>query len=193
MVHPYHAIPQHGSPPDTQQRPLRLAGIPWAGQAPPRPQGLPRFNQSNPLRPLAAAWWRIRHDLDDHPYGNIDHVVIGPPGVFVLDSKVWSGQISIEGGVPVVTPAEGRAGAWSLPRLPVQLRAMATGVKRRAGVPVWVQPVVVLWEPFPAGVVEADGVVYVHGSRYIPDRFFCEAGDNDVASPEGDGSSLAGG
>ena len=24
------------------------------------------------LRPLAAAGWRIRHDLDDHPYGNID-------------------------------------------------------------------------------------------------------------------------
>ena len=117
------------------------------------------------LRPLAAAGWRIRHDLDDHPYGNIDHVVIGPPGVFVLDSKVWSGQVTIEDGVPVVTPPEDPAGAWSLPRLPIHLRAMATGVKRRAEVPAWVQPVMVLWAPFPAGVVEADGVVYVHGDR----------------------------
>ena len=117
------------------------------------------------LRPLAAAGWTIRHDLDDHPYGNIDHVVIGPPGVFVLDSKVWSGQVTIEGDVPVVTPPEDPAGAWSWPRLPVHLRAMATGVRRRTGVPVWVQPVVVLWAPFPAGVVEADGVVYVQGDR----------------------------
>jgi hypothetical protein len=59
------------------------------------------------LRPLAAAGWRIRHDLDDHPYGNIDHVVIGPPGVFVLDSKVWSGQVTIEDGVPVGDPTRG--------------------------------------------------------------------------------------
>ena len=83
----------------------------------------------------------------------------------MLDSKVWSGQVTIEDGVPVVTPPEDPAGAWSPPRLPIHLRAMATGVKRRAEVPAWVQPVMVLWAPFPAGVVEADGVVYVHGDR----------------------------
>jgi len=31
--------------------------------------------------------WQCVHDLR-HEYGNWDHVLVGPPGVFVLDTKV---------------------------------------------------------------------------------------------------------
>jgi hypothetical protein len=30
--------------------------------------------------------WRVEHDIR-HPHGNWDHVVVGPAGVFLLDSK----------------------------------------------------------------------------------------------------------
>jgi hypothetical protein len=50
MGHRYRTI-QHGSPLETQQRPLRVAGIPWAGQAPPRPQ-IPAVQPSNRARSL---------------------------------------------------------------------------------------------------------------------------------------------
>jgi hypothetical protein len=31
------------------------------------------------------------------PFGNLDHVVVGPTGVFVLDSKNWRGAVSADG------------------------------------------------------------------------------------------------
>jgi len=46
--------------------------------------------------------WTVLHDIawPGRPYANIDHVVVGPGGVFVIDSKNWSGDITIRDGVP---------------------------------------------------------------------------------------------
>jgi hypothetical protein len=38
----------------------------------------------------------IIHDLKT-PFGNLDHVVVGPTGVFVLDTKNWRGVVSTDG------------------------------------------------------------------------------------------------
>lgn len=45
--------------------------------------------------------WTIWHDLKwpGRRFANIDHLVIGPGGVFVIDSKNWSGSISIRDDV----------------------------------------------------------------------------------------------
>src|SRR6476661_7174500 len=45
--------------------------------------------------------WLTLHDLrwPGRRFANIDHVVIGPGGVFVVDSKKWSGRVSVDGGV----------------------------------------------------------------------------------------------
>jgi hypothetical protein len=45
--------------------------------------------------------WTTLHDLrwPGRRYANIDHLVIGPAGVFVVDSKNWSGRIAVDGGV----------------------------------------------------------------------------------------------
>ncbi len=45
--------------------------------------------------------WTALHDLSwqGRQYDNIDHVVVGPPGIFVIDSKVWSGPVSVRNGV----------------------------------------------------------------------------------------------
>jgi hypothetical protein len=45
--------------------------------------------------------WTVLHDVrwPGRPRANIDHVVIGPCGVFVIDSKNWSGEVVVRDGV----------------------------------------------------------------------------------------------
>jgi hypothetical protein len=45
--------------------------------------------------------WTTFHDVrwPGRPRANIDHVVVGPSGVFVIDSKNWSGNIRLVGDV----------------------------------------------------------------------------------------------
>lgn len=47
-----------------------------------------------------GAGWTVWHDLHwpGRPRANIDHVVIGPGGVFVVDSKHWSGTVTVIAG-----------------------------------------------------------------------------------------------
>jgi len=40
--------------------------------------------------------FRVINDLAT-PFGNLDHVVVGPTGVFVLDTKNWTGVVSSDG------------------------------------------------------------------------------------------------
>jgi hypothetical protein len=51
------------------------------------------------LEPLAAEGFRILHDrkIPGARNANIDHIVIGPPGVFVVETKSYSGSLQIRG------------------------------------------------------------------------------------------------
>jgi hypothetical protein len=40
--------------------------------------------------------YRVIHDLTT-PFGNIDHVVVGPSGAYVIDTKNWKGVVSADG------------------------------------------------------------------------------------------------
>ena len=53
------------------------------------------------LKELSAAHWTVFHDLPwvGRPYAHVDHVVVGPPGLFVIDSLSWDGTITLEDGV----------------------------------------------------------------------------------------------
>jgi hypothetical protein len=53
------------------------------------------------LETLPADWWKVFHDVHwpGRRYANIDHVVVGPGGVFVIDSKNWSGSITVRDNV----------------------------------------------------------------------------------------------
>ena len=53
------------------------------------------------LAPLAAQGWVVLHDVawPGRRLANIDHVAVGPPGVFVIDSKNWSGRVAVERGL----------------------------------------------------------------------------------------------
>ena len=47
------------------------------------------------------AEWTALHDVrwPGRRFANIDHIVIGPGGIFVVDSKNWSGNLTFSGGV----------------------------------------------------------------------------------------------
>jgi len=51
------------------------------------------------LATLPPGWTAI-HDArwPTRRFANIDHILVGPGGIFVIDSKNWSGRISLEGG-----------------------------------------------------------------------------------------------
>lgn len=53
------------------------------------------------LSALPAESWTVFHDLrwPGRRFANVDHVVVGPPGVFVIDSKNWSGTIRVNNNV----------------------------------------------------------------------------------------------
>jgi UvrD/REP helicase N-terminal domain/Nuclease-related domain len=52
------------------------------------------------LRPLEERGWRVLHDRrwPGTTRANIDHLVIGPPGVAVVDTKHWAGPVELRGG-----------------------------------------------------------------------------------------------
>jgi hypothetical protein len=53
------------------------------------------------LASLQGQGWAVLHDLHwpGRPFANIDHIAIGPTGVFVIDSKNWSGDVIVRQGV----------------------------------------------------------------------------------------------
>jgi hypothetical protein len=56
---------------------------------------------ANALAMLPASGWFVLHDVrwPGKRFANIDHVVVGPGGVFVIDSKAWSGVVEVRDGV----------------------------------------------------------------------------------------------
>ena len=50
------------------------------------------------LASLPSDSWVVLHDVrwPGRPFANIDHVAIGPSGVFVIDSKNWSGSVQLD-------------------------------------------------------------------------------------------------
>jgi len=124
------------------------------------------------LRPLARQGWTVMHDIQDNRgsgKGNFDHVLVGPAGVFLLDSKAWPGITNIEKGLPTLRRHEDPdLPANVYESLPRRLKAGAASVSRalkdETKISSWVRPVVVIWGGFPAGTVEDDcGVTFVRG------------------------------
>jgi hypothetical protein len=121
--------------------------------------------------------WTVRHDLQGR-YGNVDHLVVGPPGVFLIDSKAWyQGITTITSEGPVVTSDHDPDLVWDWRGLPGRMRAAAAGASnaimalgdRR----ISVTPVVAIWGEFPGRVQERGGVVYIdaeHLTEWLTNR-----------------------
>ena len=53
------------------------------------------------LDALPSETWTVFYDVHwpGRKYANVDHVAVGPSGIFVIDSKNWSGMITIRDNV----------------------------------------------------------------------------------------------
>lgn len=116
------------------------------------------------LRDLQSQGWRIIHDLKAS-YGNIDHVAVGPGGVFLLDSKRWRGSVTVDGDSAVVRRIEDPDSCWrfaSSAHIKNLAREVHEAVRASTRASVWVTPVIVVWGDF-AQVVAGDTCTFVHG------------------------------
>ena len=120
------------------------------------------------LEPLLAAGWHVVHDVDTGR-GNRDHVLVGPAGVFLLDSKKLGGTVTVDADVVRVERLDDERDSYQLPKLARSLRGEAATLSRElladVGIRVWVSAVVVIWSPFPAGAVDGDNIAFVHGDQ----------------------------
>ena len=126
------------------------------------------------LHELESHGWRIFHDLAASR-GNIDHVVVGPGGVFLLDSKLWAGSVTVDADSAVVRRLEDPDVYWRFTS-PAHVKGLAVEVSQaiRASTraTVWVTPVIVVWGEF-AQVVGGDKCKFVHGdalARWLSDQ-----------------------
>lgn len=117
------------------------------------------------LRKLQREGWVILHDLPAGR-GNVDHIAIGPGGVYVLDSKQPGGSVDVDGDTATVR-------RYDDPDLSYRLTPSSTiGLARRthhqvlahSRINVWVNPVIVLWADFPQRVANGQ-CAYVHGGE----------------------------
>ena len=122
------------------------------------------------LEPLLKRGWVVVHDLN-RIKSNLDHVLVGPAGVFVLDTKNLHGTVQIDGDVLSLTrPGDDRVAyrsdglAQSARRQGYELNRL---VKRRCDRSPWVSAVVVVWAEFPQHAAAGHKMHFVHGDHLI--------------------------
>ncbi len=117
------------------------------------------------LRPLLKRGWVLYNDIETER-GNIDHILIGPAGVFMLESKRLAGAVKVEAGKLAVRWFEDPDDGYENDSIAGRTRAAAYALHSRleaAGIDVWVQGVVVLWAHFDQRSIERDKVAWVRG------------------------------
>jgi Nuclease-related domain len=102
--------------------------------------------------------WHVVHDVQDGR-GNWDHVAIGPPGVFLIDSKWFNGEARVEDDVLRSGRIRERGAKYR-----GQAVRLKEALERETAIAPWVQAVVAVWGEFPQGVVEENRVVYLDAS-----------------------------
>jgi hypothetical protein len=120
------------------------------------------------LQRLTGSNWNAFHDRQGGR-GNLDHVVVGPGGVFLLDSKNLSGTVTLEAEGLTTKFADAERNAFTYTQLGNAMRGLAVRLKEeleeQTRLTPWVQAVVVVWGEFAQEPVEQHNVVYLHGER----------------------------
>lgn len=123
------------------------------------------------LSRLPTGDWYCWHDLDSTLGGNLDHVVLGRAGLFLLDSKSYTGEVEVTAGVVVVhrpeDPDERTRWPSVIPSIKGASASFGERIHATVGLKPWVQPVVVVWARFPQRSIEVDKVQLVHGSAIV--------------------------
>lgn len=116
------------------------------------------------LEKLAAQGWQTVHDRALKK-SNVDHVLVGPGGVFAIDSKNLSSRIEVIDGVL-------HTDGFANQRLARNARGIAAQINAtiKAATPhnVWVEAVLVLWGDFEQNYAQGDRITYVAGETLTP-------------------------
>lgn len=119
------------------------------------------------LRPLLRRGWELFNDINTGN-GNIDHVLVGPAGIFMLESKRLAGQVRVEAGKLTVRWHEDPDDGYENESIARRARGAAFDLHTRidtTGSRHWVQAVVVLWADFEQRSIEHDHVAWVRGDQ----------------------------
>jgi hypothetical protein len=121
------------------------------------------------LRTLERKGWVVLRDLKRAGY-NIDHVLVGPAGVFVMDSKNLDGTVTCAGDVmrlhrPGADPEDRPAYVTGGPAHSVRSQAADVNerLRRRLGRSIWVTGVVVVWAHLDPEVIPGNRMHFVRG------------------------------
>ena len=122
------------------------------------------------LAPLRKQGWVVVHDLP-RTKSNLDHVIVGPGGVFVLDTKNYRGSASVVGDVLTMTYETDRPPAYQSDSLARRARAQGREVNQMLQVrglkPGWVSGAVVLWSNFEQKRAAGYKMTYIHGDALV--------------------------
>jgi len=123
------------------------------------------------LSKLPARDWEVVEDVD--PRHGVDHVLVGPGGVFALSSRdpegaaaarVKDGMLWLRRGGDSLAD---RPGGSINRQVLDSARALHKQIRSRTGRGPEVHPVVVLWCEFPQQVAESDRIAFVRGRDLI--------------------------
>lgn len=121
------------------------------------------------LRQLERQGWTVEHDVERPGRANLDHIVSGPLGVFLVETKFLDGTITLEDGVLTVRRFDDPDEVYALTTLAGRVRGQAADLSRRlqqdSGRGPWVAGVVCVWGRFQQDPVEHERVTYLHGNH----------------------------
>jgi hypothetical protein len=113
--------------------------------------------------------WFVLHDLPRRNGTNIDHVVVGPPGVYLLDSKNLGTEVRVHGDELIALRPDGRQ-HYRNRTAGSKVRGAAVALSHaltaaRSG--CWVHAVLVVWGDLPERHVPATNLDWVAGSHLV--------------------------
>jgi hypothetical protein len=107
--------------------------------------------------------WTVVQDLawPGQRFANVDHVVVGPPGVFVIDTKLWTGRVTLEDGVLWQNGQDRSPAVWGAASAAKSLAGLVSSVR-----PDHVHPIVCIADgDLPVGWV--DGVTVCTSAQLV--------------------------
>jgi hypothetical protein len=121
------------------------------------------------LRRLERKGWTVEHDVQRDGRSNLDHIVRGPSGVFLLETKNLAGTIACQDGVLQARQFDDPDEVYRYTSLPARLggqaKELSARIRAETGRGVWITTAVVIWGYFPQGFVEHGTVTYIGGAR----------------------------
>ena len=97
------------------------------------------FRVGEELEKLHKVGFHVFHDWYSENRGNVDHFVVGPQGVFAVETKAWTGEVTCEGGEILV---DGKPpGKDPIRQVKGEAADVSRLVQESRSVKTWVRPI----------------------------------------------------